>query len=916
MPFHRFIDPTYFEAVPLPGSINLNVYDRVNVISGGVGAGGSSPADSAKVGGPTPGTYFVAFGEDGTSLDANRGFRALAENADLLDDLLHRDLAVPKISSQFPNVAGTASFTIVENGVFVGSIGTPSNNATRGGIIGLVDDDGGSSQGQPLHVFTGGAYQAVKITGITGFGTGFGNSPLINVSPTIPAGVAFKVVYYTRQSPASQPEDLVVDLRTFDGAWEADIWAYARNIFETNQTFNGIITFANTVFFSGPVSFPAGLEAPVVINGIDLPMAPGYIALTINSVGDGEGLLITTDSAAGILNADAYPLRVRGDTISSALDVFPNIRSVGRDNTGAGMAGSAFVGIGGTSSVADSPPAIVGISAGTNGIGVSGEGGPGGAGLFGTGGAGAPGILAVGGTGGVGVETQGDLFGVRAEVLVSGVNSAGVYGFTDQDEGWGVWGKTTSGQATSGGVRGEAAAGTGVVGAGAVGVQGVGLVATGGIFSSPVLGALGTATGVAGIGVQGEGTGFQGIGVRGKGGQFGFGVLGTGSSSGGTGVKGISGPLAGDAGVYAQGTGPASTGLAALAFGPGVFSLSLQSYGVLALAGGGFAGVAAVGGPGPGRVDGVIGTAGGGAGNSGSGVLGIGSIGLGSYGIGVEGQGTQAGPGVYGLGGPLGGLGGAFRGGAGGGTGVYAIGDPLGPAGGIGVVGVAYGVHPGVIGVGGVNPVSGLGGGFDAPGVLGIGVEDSAGVVGYAGYRSEGFDGTYGVLGIGSDIDETPNISLYGVLGTIGRGPTRQSAFNHPAGVRGTLDYFLGLAGGDADTPILDRELTGGLFTGAGASNAACFSVQGGYGATVIGSRSKACLKMYPRAGATVPLTGQVGDVVFMFGFGFVVCLDVDGTTGLANWYGIPQLDWTFIDTSPYKSPLQFAGTGGPEPQL
>ena len=858
MPFHRFIDPTYFEAVPLPGSINLNAYDRVNVISGGVGAGGSSPADSAKVGGPTPGTYFVAFGEDGTSLDANRGFRALAENADLLDDLLHRDLAVPKISAQFPNVAGTASFTIVDNAVFVGNAGTPATDAGRGGLIGLVDDDGGSSQGQPLHVLTGGAYQAVKVTVIAGFGTGYGNSPLITVSPAIPAGVAFKVVYYTRQSPASQPEDLVVDSRTFDGSWEADIWAYARNIFETNQTFNGVITFANTVLFSGPVSFPFGLQAPVVINGLD-----PFIALTINAVGSGEGLLLT--SGAGALDADAYLLHIPDDTLSSALNVTPSIFAYGRSNTGAGDAAVGVYGIGGIASGGGlSAPGVIGISPGGDSTGVVGVSG---------------------GLNGTGVEGRAALYGVKGELLAPGTGNAGVYGFLDQVDGWGVYGQSFNASLAAGGVRGDSAGGPGVYGNSAlsVGVVGISFASVGGSFTGVTYGASAVASGVSGVGLYGVG-GFAGFGVR-----------GLGNAGGGWGVAGEASANF-YAGVLGSGTGNAVGVQGTSAGAPGVRGGSSSNFGVEGIGGINFAGVHGLGGSTGLLAHGVVGTAGPAVGNLGAGVVGVGGangVGAGVSGTaspggghGVIGQGSVEGSGVFGVGGASGGAGGTF------------IGGGTSPSG-AGIV--AFGSLTGTAAAGGLFFGTGSGSGtISAGGAPGGTSEGGDGVVGYAGQIGLSV-GRSGLVGYGKTLGGLRG--RYGVLGIVTDGTSTKTTGQEPAGVRGSVS-----PPGASDGVITTiRNLFGGVFSGTGASgsndDATAMTTRGGYGAKITGSRSKACLHLLPRE--FVPLTGRVGDVIFIQTFGLVVCTSVDGGTGRANWKGISltqQVDVVGILQNVYSS--------------
>jgi hypothetical protein len=106
--FHRFVDPTYFGAPPIlhaagdpawPDIIDGVTYDRINVLSGGTGGGGSAFAEPWKASGPNAGTYMTAWTENGTSPNANRAIRALAQNTDYIDNLLHRDLAMPTMAT-------------------------------------------------------------------------------------------------------------------------------------------------------------------------------------------------------------------------------------------------------------------------------------------------------------------------------------------------------------------------------------------------------------------------------------------------------------------------------------------------------------------------------------------------------------------------------------------------------------------------------------------------------------------------------------------------------------------------------------------------------------------------------------------------------------------------------------------------
>ena len=100
--FHRFVDPSYYlfpgESFPATpggtGTIGNLTYDRVNVESGGTGAGDSSNADGQRATAPNEFTYFVGFGEPATSLNVNRGLRAAFESLDAVDDTLRTSIAV------------------------------------------------------------------------------------------------------------------------------------------------------------------------------------------------------------------------------------------------------------------------------------------------------------------------------------------------------------------------------------------------------------------------------------------------------------------------------------------------------------------------------------------------------------------------------------------------------------------------------------------------------------------------------------------------------------------------------------------------------------------------------------------------------------------------------------------------------
>jgi hypothetical protein len=198
--FHRFVDPTYnlfvgesFPAAPGgTGTIGLHTYDRVNVTSGGTGGGGAANVDSQKSSGPTQYTYFVAFGEDGTSQNANRGFRALAENCDVLDDLFRTN--TPKYSTQV--TVGAAQNRVVLTGdIFVGDAGS-----VVGDLIALQVLDGTLSA-----PYSGGT--VIQVTDIdngtpasTVIGSGFHTNPTAQLSAPLPVGASYRFIFFTRTS--------------------------------------------------------------------------------------------------------------------------------------------------------------------------------------------------------------------------------------------------------------------------------------------------------------------------------------------------------------------------------------------------------------------------------------------------------------------------------------------------------------------------------------------------------------------------------------------------------------------------------------------------------------------------------------------------------------------------------------------
>lgn len=183
--FHRFVDPAYFlfggESFPgsSPGSVGGHTYYRANVVSGGTGGSGSANAEPQKSGGnPNDGTFWVAFGEDGTSGNTNRGFKALTENTDVIDDILRT--SVPKwVRTLVTNPA--ANSYQVSGDVFVGDTASPGLTAAE--LVSISDANG-------RKLFSG--TSAIAVTAIDDgtpgnsvIGNGWYTDPTIRFSGTI-----------------------------------------------------------------------------------------------------------------------------------------------------------------------------------------------------------------------------------------------------------------------------------------------------------------------------------------------------------------------------------------------------------------------------------------------------------------------------------------------------------------------------------------------------------------------------------------------------------------------------------------------------------------------------------------------------------------------------------------------------------
>ena len=187
--FHRLTVPSYFGGLP-------SGYDYVNNAVSGTPA----YADGAKAAGPNVGTYFIAFGEDATSSDANRPSLALAQNTDYLDNLLRRDIALPvRTADVGPTGSPTASVLITGPGVFMGNAG-----ALLKDLFHVTDqnDDDILVSGTKIVVTTAVDSGSVPVGG--GFSAG---NVTITFNVSIPTGTTYHIYYSSRTNFATFPSD-------------------------------------------------------------------------------------------------------------------------------------------------------------------------------------------------------------------------------------------------------------------------------------------------------------------------------------------------------------------------------------------------------------------------------------------------------------------------------------------------------------------------------------------------------------------------------------------------------------------------------------------------------------------------------------------------------------------------------------
>jgi hypothetical protein len=212
--FHRLTAPTYPGG--LPGG-----YDYIN---NAAGPGTPVPADAALGGGAEVGSYFFGSSEQVTTAALNRGIKAVAQNTDYLDDLFHRELAVPK-KVEDTAVGPIGSVILTGPGILLGDIGHPNTVAGLKELYLITDTSGNPilNAGVPCVV------TAIDDTVGNGFSAG---NVTLTVVPDIPDTTVYQVHYGQSSNYADFPIDaltrdrVVSDSTAFRGAGGAALIGY------------------------------------------------------------------------------------------------------------------------------------------------------------------------------------------------------------------------------------------------------------------------------------------------------------------------------------------------------------------------------------------------------------------------------------------------------------------------------------------------------------------------------------------------------------------------------------------------------------------------------------------------------------------------------------------------------------------
>lgn len=213
MAFHRQSVPTYFGG--LPGG-----YDYINDPATNGDAGVAAFADGKKASGVNAGTYFIGFGEDATSSDANRPAKALAQNTDIIDDVLHRDLALTSRTADVTAVSAVSSIVIAGQ-VYVGDNGVANTQATRDSLISVLDNNDNELLVGAVKVQAALIHDGSSNNVVGNQASGFFSTVTVNLSVAIPIGTTYRVYYGSRSNLANLPKDALTSIK-IRGAQEVE----------------------------------------------------------------------------------------------------------------------------------------------------------------------------------------------------------------------------------------------------------------------------------------------------------------------------------------------------------------------------------------------------------------------------------------------------------------------------------------------------------------------------------------------------------------------------------------------------------------------------------------------------------------------------------------------------------------------
>jgi len=205
--FHRLVTPLYFGGLPA-------THDEINNVTG---PGTPAPVSAQQSGGLYDGTYFEVPTETATATNVNRGNKALAENSDFIDDILNTSRPVFAFEDFVAGGPGGDTQIQITGDGFVGRSGVaPITQQERDFLIAIVNP----SDMRPVLV----AGAPVTASDIRDSGdsanvigteaTGYHTDPIVVFSATIPAAIAYRLVYFRRGTVTkeSDPIDATGDM--------------------------------------------------------------------------------------------------------------------------------------------------------------------------------------------------------------------------------------------------------------------------------------------------------------------------------------------------------------------------------------------------------------------------------------------------------------------------------------------------------------------------------------------------------------------------------------------------------------------------------------------------------------------------------------------------------------------------------